>query len=97
MICWQVPEFCTWDGTVSNRLDLELQTGSGPGIRIVARDRFRIGRSRSLSDLPLRVSEHGAFSTERTNEISRTNVTWDSRMGGFFDGDGSRPSANGAN
>jgi hypothetical protein len=47
-----------------------------------------------MSDLPLLAWEDGAL--DRVTEISRIHITWDPKAGGFLDGDGTRPSANGA-
>lgn len=75
-------------------LDLIPEAASAPAIRVVAHREFRMGRSRSLSDLPLRADE-GEMVGQKTKRLSRVHVTW-RPPDGLVDGNGITASGNGS-
>jgi hypothetical protein len=80
-------------------LSLKPVGGAHLPIHLVARSRFRIGRSREFSDLPVRIAgKNGKEDGEASKEISRVHVLCEAAGEGLTlrDGDGSRPSSNGS-
>jgi hypothetical protein len=96
---WRVPSELIQVPTAvegSDRLDLIPTGGAEVTIRLVSSDTFRLGRSRTYADWPVHVWEAGRYSPEKTKLLSRVHAVASRLRGGFLDGDGHVPSANGS-
>ncbi len=80
---------------------LRLEPGdlsTHPPVRLVARAQFRLGRSRSQSDFPVRAGVAGQQDSESSKQLSRVHACAEATAAGLAlrDGDGEKPSTNGS-
>jgi hypothetical protein len=95
---WTIPPTLLTQAQLADILELKpLDALAGP-TRVVARARFRIGRSRRMSDFATKLVDDRAPGGERMVEISRVHVLGERTPEGigFRDGNGDRPSSNGS-
>lgn len=94
---WRIPRWLLSCGQPGNLLELTPVNQRAAPTRFAARQQFRIGRSRSLSDLPIQIRERGKLNSTETKKLGRVHVVgYRVHDGiGFRDGTGSEPSANG--
>lgn len=95
---WQIPAALLTQAQLADIMELKpLDALAGP-TRVVARAKFRIGRSRRMSDYATKLLDDRAPGGERMSEISRVHVLGERGPEGigFRDGNGDRPSSNGS-
>ncbi len=94
---WRIPRWLLGDAQAGAVLDL-LPTEDGyPPVRFSARAQFRIGRSRDMSDFPVRFASLPDVG-ENVRELSRVHVLMELCPNGltFRDGNGEKRSTNGS-
>lgn len=95
---WKIPKWAPSEGSVSESIDLLPESEVIAPIRLSARSQFRIGRSRSLSDLAICSNETDPECTGNLSQISRIHVLAERNDGGITlrDGDGTKRTLNGS-
>ncbi|HEY2343183.1 MAG TPA: hypothetical protein VGH90_09155, partial [Chthoniobacteraceae bacterium] len=95
---WRIPRWLLGNAQPGEVLELTPVEEDRPSVRLSARSEFKIGRSRALSDFPVRCAEGSAGSGDEVKELSRVHVLMELCASGltFRDGNGEKRSTNGS-